>query len=257
MKRKTLKSTLGISAVATLLVALLGGDLAWSYWQGFQGLARDSLRDATSIGFDMQRLHQGIDGLNPVLEKNRRTAAKLDVEIQFLADDTIRIEKNQQLAKAEMSELRQALKSSEDAITIDDQEYDRKMIEGDLLRRLQAYSLNEHQLVARKKLLAERRQTLAKIVNCIRENEHEQKMLADQAKALGAELQLLEVAQATSGLEFDQPAIAKVHKLKTAIQKRIETSRRMSNQEELGTSVDVNLDRRTVTERFDQIFAKR
>ena len=56
MKQKTLKTAMGFGAVSTLLVALFGGDLVWSYWQGVQGLARDSLRDATSITFDLQRL---------------------------------------------------------------------------------------------------------------------------------------------------------------------------------------------------------
>ena len=256
MKQKALKSTAGISAVAALLVALFGGDLAWSYWQGFQGLARDSLKDATSVEFEMQRLHQAIDGLKPTLVKNRQIAAKHEAEIQFLADDTNRIEKLQELAKAEMHELRRVLKSSDKVMMIDDQEYDRKTIEADLSRRLEAYSLKEHQLSARKKLLAERHQTLAKVVNCIRENEHEQKLLADQAEALDAEIRLLEVAQSTSDLEFDQPAIATVRKQKRELQKRLETMRCISEQDGLGTGVEVNLDRRTVTERFDQTFAQ-
>ena len=120
MKQKALKSTLGISAVATLMVALFGGDLAWSYWQGFQGLARNSLKDATSIEFAMQRLHQGVDGLKSTLLKNRKIAAKLEVEIKFLADDTKRIQNTQELAKAEMDELRKALNGNDNIITIDD-----------------------------------------------------------------------------------------------------------------------------------------
>ena len=247
---------MGISAVATLLVALFGGDLAWSYWQGFQGLARDSLKDATSIEFEMQRLHQAIDGLKPTLRKNRQIAATHEAEIQFLAEDTIRIEENQNLAKAEMHELRKALECDKDCMTIDGHEYDRKTIEADLSRRLEAYSLNEHQLSARKKLLAEREQTLAKVVDCIRESEHEQKLLTDQANALDAEIQLWEVAQSTSNLEFDQTAIVKVRKQKRELQKRIETMQSVSQQDGLAVGVEVNLDRRTAAERFDQTFAQ-
>ena len=256
MKQKTLKTAMGFGAVSTLLVALFGGDLVWSYWQGVQGLARDSLRDATSITFDLQRLHQAIEDLGSVQQKNRQTAAKLDVEIEILAEDTKKIVDNQRFAKAEMRELREALSSDQEMILVDDHKYARKTIEADLLRRLEAYSLNERQLEAREDLLAERRQMLARVIACVRESEHEQKVLADQADALTAELRLLEVAQSTGDFEFDQPSFEQARKLKAEIQKRLEIAQRTQSQSESGLSVEVNLDRRTVAERFDQTFAK-
>lgn len=225
--------------------------------QGVRGMVQESLRDATSIQFDLKRLYQAIEALTPILQENRKTAAELDIEIEFLASDTKKMEEQQELARAEMQELREALDGNAATIHIDNRTYDRATVESDLLRRLEAYQLAEKQLVTRHDLLAKRRQALAHAVSCIRDNEHEQRVLADLADSLNAELKVLEVASATNDMSFDNPQSAQTKELASEIQKRISTLQRMCDHEELGREVQVNLDRRTATERFDETFANK
>ncbi|XZE53970.1 hypothetical protein SH139x_005746 [Planctomycetaceae bacterium SH139] len=257
-KAKLTKNVVWTSAAVVLLTALLGGDLLWSYWQGMQGMVRNGLRDATSIQFDLVRLEQAIEALTPTLQQNRKAAVELDVEIEYLANGTKEMAKKQKLARAEMQELRDALDTPcSGTILIDGQAFDRPTVESDLLRRLESYKQTEKQLGIRQALLSKRRQTLEHAVSYIRDNEREQIVLAELANSLNAELKLLEVASATSGMHFDQPDLAKTKQLATDIEKRIRTLQRLCDQDQFQHEVSVNLDRRTVTEQFDQTFANK
>ncbi len=254
---KLARASTGTVAAMVLLVALVGGDLAWSYMQGVRGMVQESLRDATSIQFDLKRLDQAIDALTPTLRENRKTAAELDVEIEFLESDTGKMEDKQRLAKAEMQELRDALEGNATTIDIDGRAYDRATVESDLLRRLESYEMTQKQLATRRELLRKRRQTLSHAVSSIRDNEHEQRVLADLADSLNAELKLLGVASATSNMNFRNPQLAQTQELAAEIRKRILTLQQMCDHEQPGRGVQVNLDRRTAAECFDQTFAKK
>ncbi|WP_417849360.1 hypothetical protein [Thalassoglobus sp.] len=249
------KFVAGGAAVVLLITALLGGDLAWSYWQGMQGVVQQGLRDATSIEFDLRRLDQAIEALTPQLQKNRKTAAELDVEIEFLAAETQKMEKKQRLAKAEMQELRDGLSRGVGSIWIDGHMYARATVESDLQHRLEIYEQTDKQIRSRRDLLAKRRRTLEQAVTCLRDNENQQRSLSELADSLNAELKLLEVATATSGISFDQPNLAAAEELATEIEKRIRTLQLMHDQGELKSQIPVNLDRRSAADRFDQVFA--
>lgn len=254
LSTKTAKVAAGPAIAVLLVTALIGGDLAWSYWQGMQGMVRDGLRDATSIEFDLQRLDQAIVALSPQLQENRKTAAELDVEIEFLEAETQQIEKKQRNAKAEMQELRDLLRSCTGTILIDGRTYDRRTVESELLHRLEMYKQTEKQINSRRNLLSKRRRTLAQAVACIRNNENQQRNLVELADSLNAELKLLEVATATCDMKFDQPDLAATQELATEIEKRIRTLQLTSDQGELRSQIPVNLDRRTAADRFDQAF---
>lgn len=252
---QTKNSVMVVAAVVAVVFLLIGGDLLWSYWQGVQGVVRKELRGATSVQFDLARLEQAINALTPTLKANKKTVTELGVEIEFLEADTVEMDRRQKLAQAEMQELRNALAQQVgDSVVIDGKSFKRAAVEDDLSRRLRAYEQAEKQLESRKSLVSKRRETLDKALGCIKQNEQEQQALADVADTLNAELQLLEVATATSHFNFQSPDLNKAKELARDVQKGVETLQRLCDQEELSYEIPVNLDRRTALERYDAKF---
>lgn len=249
-------AVLWVVVAVMAVVLLVGGDLVWSYWQGLQGVVRKELRDATSVQFELARLDQAIEALTPTLKENKKTVAELGVEIESLEADTVELERDQQLAKAEMQDLRTALaKRQGDVVLVDGKSFQRTAVEEDLSRRLRAYEQAETQLESRQALVVKRKEMLNKAINSIKQNEQEQQALVDLADTLNAELKLLEVATATSHFNFQPADLTKAQTLARDVQKKVETLQRLNDQAELSYEIPVNLDRRTATDRFDAKFA--
>ena len=256
MNGKLTKNGLVVLAVLAVVAALIGGDLLWGYWHGVQGVVRNELRDATSVRFDLARLDQTIEGLGPVLRKNEKKAIEMKVGIECLEADTASIQKRQALAKAEMEELRGALRKESERIEIDRREFTRTEVEADLLRRLRAYEQTEKQLKTRQNILAKQRATFDKLNAGIKDEEQQLVALEQTADALNAELGLLEVAATTSQFEFESTELVKAKELAKAIEKRIRTLQRLCDRDSPQPGIPVNRDRRTAAQQFDERFSK-
>lgn len=243
--------------MAAVVLSLIGADQLWSYWQGTQWMVRSTLREATSIEFDLARLDQAIEDLTPTLQENRKSAAQLEVEIEVLEEDTQEIVDVQKLAKTEMQHLRDGLAvTSGSRVRIDGRNFARAEVEDDLSRRLSEYQQTERHLQARQSLLEKQRQTFTKVVATVRENAQQQIALAQTAEALNGELKLLEMSNATNSIALKRPALGQARELAKSVETRIRTLQKLSEQDLPKQAIPVNLDRRTVTERFDAVFAK-
>lgn len=242
--------------ILALVVSSLGLATSWSYiktaWLGIGG----TIRDATPIAFDLQRLDVMIKDLEPEIRQNQKVAAQLEVEIEYQEKEVAKLKEEQEKALAEMRKLREALGEGKSEFQFAGRKYTRPDVEQDLKRRLDVYQERQTQLNAQDQLLANRRQTLEATQKKINEYRRQYDQLVANAQALQAELKLLEAAQATGSVSVDGSKLAEAKKLAQDIEKRIRVSQRMldTDRKPLEGEIPVNVDERPVTERFDEMF---
>ena len=245
--------------ILAVLVTSLGIGTTWSYLKTAWWGVGETIRDATPIAFDLQRLNVAIKDLEPEIRQNQKVVAQLEVEIEYQEKQVAALKAEQEKALAEMRKLRQALddKGKSD-FQFAGRTFSRPEVEQDLRRRMDVYEEKESQLKAQEQLLANRRQTLEAARKTLSEYRRQYDQLVAQAEKLQAELKLLEAAQATGSISVDGSKLASAKALAQEIEKRIRVGQRMLDAErtQQETAIPVETDDRPVTERFDERFGK-
>lgn len=242
--------------VLAVIVTSLGLATSWSYiktaWLGIG----ESIRDATPIAFDLQRLNVAIKDLEPEIRKNHKVVAQLEVEIEYLEKELAKLKEEQDKALAEMRKLRDALGEGKSEFQFAGRKYTRPEVEQDLKRRMDVYQERDTELKAKEQLLQNRRQTLEAVRKHLAEYRRQYDQMVAKAEALQAELKLLEARQAASPGRFDTSKLAEAKQLAQEIEKRIRVSQRLldAEQKPLEGGIPVDVDERPVTERFDELF---
>lgn len=243
-------------AAVSLVVSSVGVGTVRSYFRTVQAEIGKQLRDAVPIAFELKRLEQLTSELIPEIQANRKVAAQLDVEIEYLEREVGELTKSQQCAKAEMEKLRDALRQKQDRYEFGGQAFTPRQVEDDLARRLAKYDDARARQEAKSRILGSRRQTLAAATDKIRASQQQHVLLTEKAESLQAELKLLELAEATGNFRFDHSKLAQTKDLATAVEKRIRTLQKLvDGQPQLAGEIPVDADERSAAEKFDEYFA--
>lgn len=243
------------ASLAALLVSSLGVATSWSYvktiWEG----VGETIRDATPIAFDLERLKVMIRDLEPEVRRNQQVVVQLEVEVESLERDVAEMKRMQEAAVAQMKKLREVLQGHVSQVRFGGQDYSRAEVERDLQRRLDRYEEQASQLAAKEQLLEERRRMLAAATDKVTEYRRQYEQLVAKAERLQAELKLLEAAQAAGGLEFDPSRLAQTKQLAQGVEKRIRISQRLvDSQRQPAGEIPVEAETRPAAERFDDLF---
>lgn len=259
MKKRSIGQLILLLTFTLLAILAVGGDVISEYAAGLRGQVRSEIRNATSVEMDLARLDQLVHDYTPQLNENRKVAAELDVELEFLEKDTQSNREQQKLKFAEMKKLRETLadeaSADEDEVAVfEGRTFTRSEIEEDLSRRMRAYEQVDKQIKVRERIIAKRKRMLAVAVSAIKDCEQQQFALADTADALNAELKLLEVGATTRDFDFKKSNLEHAQQLAAKVKKRILSLERLAEQQGKEEQVPVNLDHRSVVERFDVKF---
>lgn len=252
------RSLVRCGIVATVLVvSTVGVRAVWSYVRTAHGELGRAVRDAVPIAFELKRLSQLTQDLQPEIQANRRVAAQLDVEIEYLRKEAETLEQSQREAETQMRKLRACLDpTSRGPFQFGDQTFTHDEIARDLERRLAAHADARTRLDAKRKILASRESALAAATEKVRQYQQQYLMLTEKADSLQAELKLVELAQTTGHVSFDHTKLAEAKELATTVEKRIRTLHKIIEGESLGAQeIPVSADARPVAERFDEYFS--
>ncbi len=244
--------------ILAAVVMFIGTDLVWGYVQGVRGLLQQELRDVSTIHMDLARLDQQIESLAPQLAANRRKLIAGQIQIEEFADETIRLQKHQDVAMAEMEELRAVLDSSSDQLTIDGVSYSRLTVESDLSRRLNSHQQAQERLEGRKLMLKRREQAMEHLDQRIRQDEWEVTQLSDLADDLNERLRVIEIAEESGDLKYNRTELTETKEVASEIDLELKAMARFQEQSErelMAHGVQVNLDRRNAAARFDEYAA--
>ncbi len=245
------------AGIVALVVSSLGVATSWSYLKtAWRGVGR-SIRDATPISFDLERLDGMIGELVPEIRRNQQVVAQLEVECEYLEREVAVMKSGQEELVVQMRKLREALGEDKTQYQFAGQNYSRQQVERDLDRRLDQYEHRKAELAAKEQLLEQRRRTLEAATAKVAEYRRQYEQLVAHAESLQAELKLVEAAQAAGRLEFDTSKLAQTKKLAQDVEKRIRVLQRLVDAERRPEGeIPVDGDTRPVTERFDELFGR-
>ena len=254
-----LSKRLWLVAAGLVLVTSVGVGTVWSYLRTAHAELGKAIRDTVPISFELKRLEQAVGDLIPEIRANQKVAAQLDVECEFLAKEIQTTEDSQAKAKGQMQKLREALGKAGDVYEFGGRKFTRPEVEQDLSERLERYDNTAVQTAAKRKILQDRRQTLAAATGKIRQYRQQHELLVEKAEALKGELKLVELAQETGNFEFDQSKLGQTKELAEQVEKRIRTVQKLvENERQVSGEIPVEADARPAEQRFDEYFhAKR
>jgi len=242
--------------ILAVVVTSLGIGTTWSYLKTAWWGVGETIRDATPIAFDLQRLNVAIKDMEPEIRQNQKLVAQLEVEIEYQEKQVAKLKEEQDKALAEMRKLRQTLGEGKSEFQFAGRKFTRPEVEQDLKRRMDVYQERDTELKAKEQLLQNQRQTLDAARKKAAEYRRQYDQLVAKAEALRAELKLLETAQTTSTARIDDSKLGEAKALAQEIEKRIRMGQRMldADRKPLEGEIPVDVDERPVTERFDELF---
>lgn len=246
----------GLVAASAVLLSTFGAGGLWSYLRTAHHELGQAVRDAVPITFELKRLEQLTQDLIPELQANKKVAAQLDVEIEYLEREVDELSTAQSDSKSQMTRLRAALDADGDGNEFGGRRFTRREIEQDLERRLTKYEDTRVRLDAKRRILAARQDTLAAAIAKINQYAHQHTLLVEKAESLQAELKLVELAQASGNFSFDHSKLQQAKTAAETVEKRIRVVRKLVEGEKVAdTEIPVDTDARPVADRFDEYFA--
>jgi len=247
-----------VAGVGILVVGSLGVATTWSYIKTGWRKVGTSIREATPIAFDLERLNGELKDLEPEIRRNMGVVAQLEVETENLEQDIARLEEGQAQSLAEMKKLREVLGEAKSQYQFAGQVYKRNEVEADLARRMDRYEVREAELAAKKQLLVERQRHLESAKKKVEAYRQQYDQLKLKAESLAGQLKALEATQSAGSVAVDQSRLGRAKELAKEIETRIRVAQRMLDAEQRAEGeIPVNVDDRPVTERFDAMFEGR
>ncbi|HND53104.1 MAG TPA: hypothetical protein PLV92_11925 [Pirellulaceae bacterium] len=243
-------------AGGAVLVSMVGLGTVRSYFSTAKAELTKQMRDAVPIGFELKRLEQLTSELIPEIQANRKVAAQLDTEVEYLDREIQTLEQSQASSRAEMDQLRATLGKPGEKFEFSGRTFTRREVEDDLTRRLAKFDDAKVRLDAKRRILDSRRATLAAATDKIRACQHQHDLLVEKSEALQAELKLLELAEASGNFQFDHSKLTQTRELAETVEKRIRTLHKLvDGQPQLNGEIPVVVDDRPVVDKYDQYFA--
>ncbi|MCS7237736.1 MAG: hypothetical protein NZ899_05630 [Thermoguttaceae bacterium] len=245
------------ASVAAVVVSSLGVATTWSYIKtAFRGFG-EAIREATPIGFELERLNTELRDLEPEIRRNQRVLAQLEIEEENLAQEVAQLEASQKQLMAQMRNIRAALGGDAPQVQFAGQSYRRSDLERKLAAQMDEFDAREVELQLKRKLLAERQKHREMAQAKVSEYRRQYEQLRIKAESLAAQLKALEAAEAAGSVSFDTSRLARAKDLAREIESRIRVGLRVLDADRIGDQgIPVEADTRSVIERFDERYGR-
>ena len=253
MKLFSLRNVALVS-VAAVTLSYVSFSTAGSYLRtATDGIARQ-VKEAVPLDFELRRLEKLTTEMIPEIQANQKVAAQLDVEIEYLQRELQELADESDESRQQMRRLRDSLACNPNQpCEFGGRSYTAEAIAHDLERRLTAWKDLQLRREAKNRLLVTRQRTLDSAVAKIHACRHQHTLLTEKAETLRGELKLLELAQATGNVSFDDTRLQQAKTLSADLEKRIRVLHRLCDGDHFAPAhIPVELDRRSIVERFDE-----
>lgn len=224
-----IKKAVLAGAGAVLLLGLFFGRDAFSYVATGWGRVHQAVNDSVPVTFQLDRARQMIKDLDPEIRRNMHLIAKEEVEVARLEAQVTKNEKELAKAKEDILRLKTDLERGGSTYVYAGRSYNERQVKTDLEHRFARYQTTEATtdklekiLVARQKGLAAAREKLEAMLAAKRQ-------LEVDVENLEARLKMVEVAQTTSEINFDDSHLARTKELLAAIGSRIDVAEKLVN----------------------------
>lgn len=250
MIKKTVFTVLSVGLVAGLL---FGRD-AFSYLKTSANRVSESVKDSVPTDFQIDRARQMVSDLTPVIRDAMHVIAKEEVALEQLDEQIANAEQGNHKLQGEIMQLQADLTSGKSVFRYASRSYDREDVERSLQSKFARFKVDDDTLDsltqmrdARAANLMAAREKYAAMVSA-------QKKLQTDLKCLDAKRQLVEVAQASSDIVFDDSQLARTKKLITDIRTSLDVKARIANAD-VDVVTEISLDPEESGEITEQVAA--
>jgi chromosome segregation ATPase len=239
-----------------VVVTSLGIGTTWSYLKTAWRSVGDTIRGATPVTFELQRLDTMVRELQPEIRQSARVVAQLEVEVEDLEKEIGILRSEQEQLFAQMRKLREELGSNKSEFEFAGQRFSRAEVERDLSRRLDVYEERQVVLAAKEELLEQKRRTLEAARSKVMEYRRAYDQLVAKQQSLKAQLAMLESAAAVGKVEIDSTKLAEAQRLAKEIEQRLRVTQRVLDADRVpeGEIPLEEVSPKSAAERFDQLF---
>jgi len=215
--------------VAAIACGLLFGTEAASYLTTSCERVVDSVQDTVPIEFQIDRARKMVRDLEPEIRRSMHVIAKEEVEVAEL-DKRIEVaDKRAAKEKSHIMQLQSDLQTGKSAFRYAGHRYTADEVKQDLSRRFVRFKTSDATLGslgdmrdARQRNLDAARQKLAAMMSS-------QRQLEVEVENLDAKLKLVEVAEASSDLQFDDSQLARAKGLMSDIRTKLDVAAKLAN----------------------------
>lgn len=227
MIKKTLMAGAALVAVAALLYATEAGSYAMTYLRR----AGHAVKQSVPLEIELERARSAVGELLPDIRQNMHVIAEEEVEVAHLRESITEANSSLDEQRADILALRRDLDKGDDVFQYAGRSYDRQEVKADLARRFERFrnaedivKSKEKILVAREKSLQANRDKLEGMIAARRD-------LEVQVENLEARLRMVQAAQTSSSVNFDDSQLARAKNLIGDLRKRLDVAQRMLDAE--------------------------
>jgi hypothetical protein len=248
MIKKTIVTVLAVGLVAGLL---FGRD-AFSYLKTGANRVSDGVKNAVPTEFQIERARQMVRDLKPVIDDARRVIAEEEVALEQLDEQIAASQASSGKLQGEIMQLQTDLTSGKSQFRYASRSYDRGDVERSLKSKFARFKVDDETIAS----LSQMRDARAANLNAAREKYaamvSSQKKLETDLKCLDAKRQLVEVAQASSDLVFDDSQLARTKQLINDIRTTLDVKARIANAN-VDIETEISLDPEDSADITDQV----
>jgi len=240
-----------VSGACLALVLLFGRDAA-SYVATTYNRITGAVKDSVTVEFQIDRARTMVGDLQPEIRRSMHIIAKEEVALEQLNKQIEAAAEKAEKDKREILHLQSDLGQQKDVYRYASRTYTADQVREDLARRFNRFKVADDTLAsltnmrdAREKNLDAAQQKLAAMINARRK-------LEVDIQNLEAKRKLVEVAQASSEIIFDDSQLARCKELITDIRTRLDVAAKLANAD-VNVEVEIPLDEAAPADITDQV----
>jgi len=237
-----------------VIVTSLGIGTTWSYLKTAWRSVGQTIRDATPLTFELERLDTMLSEIQPQLRQSVQVVAQLEVEVEDLQKEIAKLKEEQQELFAQMTKLREHLATNNSEFQFAGQKYTRAEVERDLNRRLDIYEERQAVLAAKEQLLEQKKKHLEAAKAKVAEYRRTYDQLVVKSESLRAQLKSLESEAALGKIDLDNNKLSQARQLAQEIERKVRVYQRTLESERFPPGeIPVDVTSKSAVERFDEL----
>jgi chromosome segregation ATPase len=243
MIKKSLMAGVVLFGVAALLYATEAGSYAMTYLRR----ARHAVKNSVPLDIELDRARGAVTELLPDIRQNMHVIAEEEVEVAHLRESIAEANNSLGEQRDQILTLRRDLDKGDEQFHYAGRTYHRNEVKTDLARRFERFRNAEEIVKSKEKILAAREKSLQANRDKLEGMIAARRDLEVQVENLEARLRMVQAAQTSSNLTFDDSQLARAKKLIGDLRKRLDVSQRMLDAEGRFTDL-IPLDEASVPE---------
>lgn len=213
--------------------------------------ARNSVKSAVPVEFDIERARGEVAGLEPAIKKNIAAIAQADVDVKDLSDEVVAMKANIGKEKTAILSLRDRLDSGDfrlaSGATVTSEE-----IKSELAHRFDSFKQAGKLLENKEATLKAKRKSLEAAKQQLQQMAAEKKQLMTRIDEMEARNNMIKTTREGRDFNFDDSALASVKKTVSDLAKRLDKEAKVAEMEgkysEIGLPISVEPGRDVVKE---------